>query len=249
MSKNKELLNLFGFLMELLNENTNTNEEVLVTKEETKPEETQPEDELSEVLYRLQNPMMAPHPVTNPMVQYKNPLTGIAPHAVELIRKMDAIDKEHGQEVMKTRAVTKAVKPLNDYISKLKEEAHNNANEVMKDEIKDYIETKDDRVGVILEGGQIKTIKVPTELRNTMSVGEDELSPISEEMQEHLEQLSNSKLPQAIKDVLMNAKEVSEPIESPTQYIPDLSNGEIVYKPKPKAKPKAKVKPRKTKKK
>ena len=256
MSQNKKVLNLFGFLMDLLDENITTTTKEPV--EETKEEITEP---IEDTLYKLANPNLPPHPVLNPMVEYTNPLKNIAPHAVDLIKKMEALDKENGIELMKKRTVNKAVKPLTEEIKKLKEEAHKNALSDKDIETKDYLSLTGERVGVALGDGKIQLVDVPYELRNhiPMDGKEGDIRPISKEMQAYLEKVSekisnkeettpaSNHLPQAIKDAMMNVKEVSEPMESPTQYIPDLSNGEIVYKPKPKAK--AKVKPRKTKKK
>jgi len=229
MSKNKELLNLFGFLMELLDVNTSTktNEEVLV--KEIKTDQT--EDKGLESVYRLANPSMPPHPVLNPMIEYKNPLENIAKHSVELIKKMDDLDKMNGQEVLKTRTVKKATGPLIDEIKKLKEEARKNATESMNNEVKEYLEETGERVGMVLDGGEIKPVKIPTELRNNIPLSKDDnAEPISRTFQEHLEKISKesqntNSLPQSIKDAMMDA--------------PNLTSGnqaEVLVKEEPKKK-------------
>lgn len=224
MSKNKNLINLFSFLMELLDENTQNTEEVPVTK---KSKELL--NEKLDLVYRLQNPAIPPHPVLNPMVEMTSPLRGIAPHAVDLIKKMDALDKEHGVEIMKTRTVKKATGPLIDEIKRLKDEAHKNASESMADEVKEYLEVTGERVGMVLDGGEIKPVKIPTELRNNIPIGDDENSEvISKDMQEYLESLSKpinttptgDVIPNEIKNVLMNAKKISEPTAVSVGIIP-----------------------------
>jgi len=258
MNQKDKVLNLFGFLMDLIEEPTETTEEA---KEEVK--------EVAKTDVKvLQNPALPHHPIMNPFtlsslreadnkksVEKVSKLKSAIPRSLELIKKMEIIDKERADEVMKTRMVKKAVRPLISEIEELKAKAHM---AMMADkeseEVEDIMSTVGDKMGITLENGKVKLIDVPSKLRDNIPLDEETtdqpvgvsitkdnkesnelkgMDDLPKEVREKLEvkdSLKDSKLPQAVKEAILNAPS-EQPITRPTEYTPELTNGEISYKP------------------
>ena len=202
MTQKDKVLNLFGFLMDLIEEPTET-----VKSEEPVPK----------------------------TVKNVSKLKAAVPRSLELMKKMDGIDKERADELMKTRLVSKVTKP---YIKELAELRNKSIDDAVKDKEKEEIETIIDEVGeklgVTLVDGKVKLIQVSSELRDNIPLEEDSnvdmgmsvkkdgkeeeikgLNDLPKEVREKLElkdSLKDSKMPTTIKEALINAAAV--PIKS-----------------------------------
>ncbi len=200
MNQKEKVLNLFGFLMDLIEE-----------PQETKDTNKEVVDEKV-----LTNPSLPHHPFLNP---YKsNDLVGeIKPtlsHGLDLIKKMEENDKVHADEVMKTRIVKKAVKPLISEIEQLKAKAHEGAMEAKEnEEIEDIMETAGEKMGVTLENGKIKLVEVPTELRDNIPLEEettDQPVGVSIKKNEPTEIKGMDDLPKEVREKLEIKEETNE---------------------------------------
>jgi hypothetical protein len=169
--------------MDLLDGNTNT-ENTLTKQTIESDNKTENLDEVEEITgesYQLLHPMIAPHPINNPMIKVKTKLNTIAPHAVELINKMEALDKAQADEMRKVRDIGKATKPLIAEIERLKSNAHDGALEDKIKEIKEYSDTmessdnpldKNTRLGATIEDGMVKFTTIPSKLRDNIPLDE-----------------------------------------------------------------------------
>jgi len=201
MNQKEKVLNLFGFLMDLIEE-----------PQETKDDSVGQTNETEKV---LTNPSLPHHPFLNP---YKGGLTDkIKPtlsHGLDLIKKMEENDKVHADEVMKTRIVKKAVKPLISEIEELKAKAREGAMEDKeKEEIEDIMETAGEKMGVTLENGKIKLVEVPTELRDNIPLDEettDQPIGVSIKKNEPTEIKGMDDLPKEVRDKLEIKEETNE---------------------------------------
>ena len=236
MTQKERVTNLFGFLMDLLEEQNEVKEGKVEVKVEnpTEPKKV------------LKNPALPFHEVFNPYVEsYATRIKPALTHGLELMKKMEQIDKDNATEVMQKRMVTRATRPLIKEIEHLKQQAHEGAVEDKEnEEIEDIMSDVGDKMGVTLENGKIKLVEVPNELRDNIPLDENEAKDlgVSIKKQEPTEikgfndlpkevkdKLDGSKLPQAVKDAIRNSPSENP---SPTQYEPDLKDGKIVYKPK-----------------
>ena len=242
MAQKEKVLNLFGFLMELLDEPTESKETVKLEEEQkTKTIVGQLSD-----FKTLQNPSLPHHPILNPFtleslrkVDDAKVAKGVSrlksgvPRSLELIKKMDEIDKERADELMKTRLVSKATKPYIHEIEELRNKYVTQAVEVKgKEEIETIINEVGEKLGITLVDGKVKLIQVSSELRDNIPLEEESnvdmgvsvkkdgkeeeikgLDDLPKEVREKLELKDSlnkgSKLSEAIKEAMMAA-----PIES-----------------------------------
>ena len=152
MKQKDKVLNLFGFLMDLIEEPQGSNDEV---KDSSQP----------------------PHPIFNP---YISPTSHDSEsnnwsvkHGLDLIKKMEQVDKDHASTIEKNRAVKKAVKkavkPLTDELDKIKANALKGFEvDKKREEVEDILEKVGHKAGVTLEDGTFKLVEVPSKLRDRM---------------------------------------------------------------------------------
>jgi len=153
MTKKEKVLGLFDFLMDLLDDESPT------PKKEIK--QTLTEDKSKEKV--LVNPLLPHHPFSNPYIP--NPSVSKpkwVDSSLDLIKKVEEIDREHAEELGKNRAVKKAVSPLIEELEKLKKSGIGNAIKDRDEEIlKDVVTDVGDKLGITLENGKVKLVDVP----------------------------------------------------------------------------------------
>lgn len=176
MSRKEKLIGVFEFLMDLLDEKAPNND--IKTKETTSTND-----------YKgLKNPTLPYHPVLNPYVGGINPES--VNRSLEMMNKIEAIDKERASERAKTKIVDNATRPLIKELEEIKAKGIENAISAKKDEeLETIVGEFGSKLGVTVENGEIKIISVPTELRDNIPLDEIEKSEIvvgSDDLPQHL---------------------------------------------------------------
>lgn len=231
MTQKDRVMNLFRFMMDLLDEDT-----------QITPSNSEPKLEK-----KLRNPELPHHPLLNPYVSELTPPTEPIRSPFSdpnsLFSKMAEIDKRNAEELGKLRAVKTATKPLIEQLESLKTQAHENALEVKREEelelLSDDIKT---RMGVTIENGVAKVVEVPSLLRDKIPVeptnnavgytinNSNELKGLNDlpkEVREKIEsELAND-------SYLKNTKLPNVTITETTVEL-DNNTGEVIMKPTPK---------------
>lgn len=162
MTQKERVSGLFEFLMDLLEEKTNK------PLEETKSELN------SESTKVLQNPTLPHHPLLNPYINSNDGKPSWVDGSLEMMNKIDAIDKERAEERNKIRIADNATRPLINELRKLKEQGHKNAMEFKEDEeLETIVGDVGDKLGLTIENGQLRIINVPSELRDNIPLDEE----------------------------------------------------------------------------
>ena len=183
MAQKEKVLNLFGFLMDLLEEPTESKEPVKLEEEQkTKSTVGQTSD-----VKVLSNPSLPHHPVLNPFTLESlrkaddakaakgvSKLKSAIPRSLELIKEMDKIDKKRADELMKTRLVSKVTKPYIHEIEELRNKYVTQAVEAKeKEEIETIIDEVGEKLGITLVNGKIEFIQLPNKLRDNIPLEEE----------------------------------------------------------------------------
>jgi len=185
MTQKERVSNLFEFIMDLLEEKDSK------TIVESPIQPNTPETNTPET-NTLRNPYLPHDPMFNPLMSDIKPssISG----SLDLMRKIDAIDKERADEKLKSRLIDKVTKPLIKELEDLKANAIKNAIEVKEDEeLETIVSEVGNKMGITFENGRIALVSVPTELRDNIPLTEEESTSII---------LGNDDLPQHIAEKL-----------------------------------------------
>lgn len=157
MTQKDRVMNLFKFMMDLLDDDTK-----------------QPEQKKPEIKTILQNPTLPHHPLLNPYITYMN-VDGnkveskLSPKPTSpfndpnsLFSKMELIQKRNGIELGKERAVKEAIKPLKEQLDNMKQMGFERAEQ---DKHQEEIELVTDD---IKNGVEINTDNLPPEIKDTI---------------------------------------------------------------------------------
>jgi seryl-tRNA synthetase len=248
MSRKEQVMNLFNFMIELLDEpSTNKTE---ATPKPLSAANVAPTK-------RLKNETLPPHPLLNPYVSEAIPNGNIQSESLDkinsLFSKMAEIDKRNSDELAKLRAVKQATGPLIEELEVLRKQGHDNATKVKEEEEMEYLKPEiEKRMGVTIENGKTKIVEVPTTLRDNIPLDEGEQTNVGysvnideksdpselkseEDLPKHIqEKLEGSNMPQAIKDTLMEREKRG--MEKVNSVLPDAIKAAMIkenteYKP------------------
>ena len=222
MSSRDQVMNLFNFMMELLDEPTNTN------KTDSKPT-TQTK--------RLRDGLYPHHPVLNPYVSDAIPKGTVQspfndPNS--LFSKMDQIDKRNANELGKLRAVKQATEPFIKTLEELRVKAHENATIAKEEEELEHLKPEiEKRMGVTIENGKTKIVEVPSILRDNIPLDDKSDDVIGYSVDRKPNEIGGlDDLPKEVRDKLDVKSNEPVPMTRPTEYEPTLKDGAIQHKPK-----------------
>ena len=231
MQKEK-VLNLFGFLMDLLDEPTETKETVKLEEEKTTSAVGQTSGFKTLKIHESPHTVLYPNTLDSlRKADYDKTAKGLSklesaiPRSLELIKQMSVIDKERAQELMEKRLVNKVTRPYIQEMEDLKNKAINHAAE--SKEIESIIDEVGEKLGITLVDGKVKLIQVSSELRDNIPLEEEsnvdmgvsvkkddkykeikDLDELLKEVREKLElkdSLKDSKMLEVIKESMMTA--------------------------------------------
>lgn len=168
MTQKDRVTNLFGFLMDLLEEQPNTKlvnstknkitrENVVEILKDTNTEDTNTEDSLDSLKGNK----------ISDLLNKSSDLFKTMGKSKELMDKIDDIGKRNADELGKTRIEKKVTQPLIAEIEKLKAQARVGVNEDKeKEELETIIGDVGEKLGVTIDDGEVKIIPVSNELRD-----------------------------------------------------------------------------------
>lgn len=197
MTQKDRVTNLFGFLMDLLEETPNSN---LVKNTNTTTEKPTDDSNITNTggdsIGSLNDKQ------TVDMLFKTKKLFKTLKESKDLMGKIDGIDKRNADELGKTRIEKKVTQPLIAEIERLKAQANVDANESKeKEELETIIGDVGDKMGLTIEDGEVKIIPVSSELRDNI--------PLDENKQTSTEGITED-LPQHIKDKLEAGPKLSD---------------------------------------
>ncbi len=167
-TKKERVSELFEFLMDLLEEK----DEIKV---ETKNSPNSPN-----------SPNFSPTNGDNlPAFLTKSPIN----HSLELMNKMEEIDKRNSEILNKQRIVKEAVKPLVKELEALRIAAQQNALEEKEQEEKEDVLNNEEKSGLTLVDGKLKVVSVPNKLRDNIPLTEEDILNINSENLEKVDKL------------------------------------------------------------
>lgn len=181
MTQKERVLGLFGFLMELLDE-----------KETNQVEETKSEPN-SEPKKVLQNPTLPHHPLLNPYINsndgtisWEDGKPSWVDGSLEMMNKIDVIDKERAEERNKIRITDNATRPLINELRAFKEQGHKNALEVKeKEEFETIVGEVGNKLGITVEDGKVTLVNIPNELRDNIPLSDESI--VSNDLPKHIQ--------------------------------------------------------------
>jgi hypothetical protein len=174
MTQKERVTGLFEFLMDLLEEKT------------SKPVEDSKSELNSEPKRVLQNPTLPHHPLLNPYINSNDGKPSWVDGSLEMMNKIEAIDKERAEERKKIRIADNATRPLINELRVLKEQGHKNALEVKEnEELETIVGEVSDKLGITVENGKVRLINIPNELRDNIPLSDESI--ISNDLPKHIQ--------------------------------------------------------------
>jgi hypothetical protein len=206
MTQKDKVMNLFRFMMDLL-------------EEETPETKSDPKAIKETVKTQLTNPTLPYHPVLNPYVDDLNATKHKSPFSDpnSLFSKLADIDKRNADELGKLRAVKSATTPLIDEINTLRERGHNNALKYKEEEELELLgDDIKSRMGVTIENGVTKIIEVPATLRDNIPLSDSNESIVGYTINDKTDELRGfNDLPKEIREKIESNVSENDPVNEP----------------------------------
>lgn len=193
MTQKKKVINLFGFLMDLIEEpTTEVESQIKPQHQENKVLDT---DDFTNSGELLEPPKTVfDNTVANPIERLglnplnlnpkkKNPPLIDVDKIKEMMDKVDAIHKDNAYDTRVLRRVNDATRPLKAYIEEMKGKAHAEAF-VARSEEEMENSGEEERIGMTLVNSKLTAVKVPAELRDNLPLSHNNDGPIAVKVKE-----------------------------------------------------------------